>query len=352
MSPRELSGKVQTVLGPIEPESLGITLTHEHLLIDTRCYFKAPDEASERAWIDAPLTMDRLGGVRKRWSANLDKFKLLDVQTATEEVLRYKYVGGTSLVDATSIGIARDPLALARISRATGLNIVMGASHYTPVSHPPDMDQRTEESIADEIIRDVTIGVGETGVPSGIIGEVGNFWPMGGNERKVLRASAYAQQQTGAPILIHVGFHPDSPPAIMHVLMGAGADPQRVIMGHLDMFGDREDMKRLAETGCYMEWDGFGSEDTALQSIADQTFVHLSDVQRLEMLEYMIEEGFGDKIVIAHDICMKYMYASYGGKSYDFILSNIVPRMRRRGFTESQIQAILVDNPRAILTCQ
>ena len=350
MSPHELSGKVQTVLGPIDPEALGVTLTHEHLLIDTECYFQPPDEASERAWIHARLTIDRLGGVRQRWSYNLDKSKLLDVQTAIEEVLRYKYAGGSSLVDATSVGIARDPLALARISRATGLNVVMGASHYVPLSHPPDMDQRTEESIADQIIRDVTVGVGETGVPSGIIGEVGNFWPMGDNERKVLRASAYAQRQTGAPILVHVGFHPDSPPTIMDVLTRAGADPRRVIMGHLDMFGDREAMKSLADTGCYMEWDGFGSEDTSLPTIADQKFDHLNDVQRLEMLEYMMEQGFGDKIVIAHDVCMKYMYARYGGKSYDHILSNMVPRMRRRGFTESQIRAILVDNPREVLT--
>ena len=52
------SGKVQTVLGPIEPDSLGITQTHEHLLIDMGCYHETPDEASERAWVDAPVTIE------------------------------------------------------------------------------------------------------------------------------------------------------------------------------------------------------------------------------------------------------------------------------------------------------
>ena len=350
MSSRELSGRVQTVLGSIEPESLGITLTHEHLLIDLACYFRPPDEASERAWVNAPFTMDRRGGIRQRWGYNLDEFKLLDVQTAVDEVLRYKYLGGNSLVDATSVGIARDPLALARISRATDLNIVMGASYYLPLSHPPDMDQRTEESIADQIIRDITVGVSDTGVRSGIIGEVGNFWPMSDNERKVLRASAHAQQQTGAPILIHPGFHPSSPQMIIEVLTGAGADPQRVIMGHLDVFGDPAAMKSLAETGCFIEWDAFGSEDTSMGAVAHQDIEPLNDVQRLQMLEFLMEQGFGDKIVIAHDVCVKYHYARYGGKSYDHILSNMVPRMQKWGFTDSQIHAILVDNPRKILT--
>ena len=352
MNATPLSGKVQTVVGPVEPNDLGITLTHEHILIDLACYFAMPEEASRRADVHAPLTMDMLGRATRIWIYNHDIQKLLDVDTAISELSRYKYSGGQSVVDATSIGIARDPLALARISRATGLNIIMGASHYVPLSHPPDMDEMSEEDIADQIIRDITIGVGETGVRSGIIGEVGNFWPTRDNERKVLRASAYAQRETGAPILIHPGFDPDSPPAIMSTLIEAGADPQRVIMGHLDVFHDRDLFKSLAETGCFMEWDCFGSEDTSSGQIAHQTVKSTNDVQRLELLEHLFELGYGDKIVVAHDVCMKFQYSRYGGKGYDHLLSNIVPRMRRRGFEEDQIEAILVRNPRNILTFQ
>jgi phosphotriesterase-related protein len=345
-----LSGKVQTVLGPIEPEKLGVTITHEHLLIDMTCYFEVPEEASERAWIEAPLTMDRLGSVMPRWTYSRDTHRLLDDRAAAEEAVRFKICGGGSVVDATSIGIARDPLALARISRATGLNVIMGASHYVPVSHPPDMTRRTEETIADNIIRDITFGVGDTGIRSGIIGEVGNFWPTSDNQVKVLRASAHAQRQTGAPILIHPGFHPDSPPHIIETLRKAGADLSRVIMGHLDVFNDRRWYRDLADTGCMLEWDGFGFEDTAIHDVGDQTAHMLSDVQRMGIIEYLIGAGFGDRILISHDVCTKNQYSRYGGKSFDHILSNIVPRMRKRGFTEQHINSILVENPKRILT--
>ena len=350
MSPSALTGKVQTVLGPVEPESLGVTLTHEHLLIDLECYFEMPAEASLRALVNAPVTMDMLGRIPQFWTHNLDQLKLLDTQVAIEEVSQYYNAGGNSLVDVTSIGIARDPLALARISRATGLNIIMGGSYYVPLSHPADMDHRTEDEIAEQIIRDVTVGVGETRVRSGIIGEIGNFWPMTDNERKILRASAHAQRETGAPILIHPGIHPQSPLEIMAVLTEAGATPEQVVLGHLDSIFDRGALKSLAETGCYLEYDCFGMEDTGFTHLAHQEATIPSDVQRTEALEFFVAEGYLDRLVIAHDVCTKPHLTRYGGKGYAKILENIVPRMRRRGFTEDQIHAILVDNPARALT--
>jgi phosphotriesterase-related protein len=252
-------------------------------------------------------------------------------------------------VDTTSIGIGRDPLALARISRATGLNIVMGGSHYVPLSYPADMDKRSEQSIADRIIRDITVGVGDTDVRQGIIGEVGNFWPMTDNQRKVLRASAHAQQATGAPISIHPGVHRDSPPQIVEVLVESGADPGHIIMGHLDSMNDNGLLKELMQAGCYLEWDLFAFEDTSFSDLAGQSYEPLNDVQRMEKIEFTIDQGFGHKIVIAHDVCTKRQYRRNGGKTYSHILENIVPRMRKRGFTEAQSHAILVDNPARVL---
>ena len=344
------SGKVQTVLGPIAPENLGITLSHEHVMCDCGCYFQLPEEASKRAYVNAPVTMDILGILPTVWSANHDCMKLWDVNVAIEELSAFKLAGGGSLVDTSNIGLARDPLALARISRATGLNIIMGASHYVPLSYPPDMDKRSEDSIAERIVRDITIGVGDTGVKSGIIGEVGNFWPVTPNQAKVLRASALAQRETGAAILIHPGYYPDSPPAILDILDKAGADISRVIMGHLDVFSDKSVVAGLVKTGCYMEFDLFGLENTGLEVSPYPSVYILSDVQSMEMLEFIISKGGGDRIVIAQDVFLKTQYTRYGGKGYAHILENIVPRMRKRGFTEKQIHAILVDNPRNILT--
>src|SRR2546427_1670449 len=67
------------------------------------------------------------------------------------------------------------------------------------------MDTRSEDSIVREIVREVTLGVGDTGVRPGLIGEIGNTWPWTENEKKVVRAAVEAQRQTGAPLMIHPG---------------------------------------------------------------------------------------------------------------------------------------------------
>src|SRR5438105_1019847 len=82
-----------------------------------------------------------------------------DAGDAIEEALAYRREGGQALVDPTNVGIARDPRALQRIARATGLHVVMGAGYYTEPSHPPDMGTRSEDAITAEIVRDLTLGV-------------------------------------------------------------------------------------------------------------------------------------------------------------------------------------------------
>ena len=343
------TGKVQTVLGTIEPDQLGVTHTHEHLLIDLACYYMQPDEASLRAYGHAPISIDMLSKKTEIFRYHLDNLRLLSVETTVEEALVYKFAGGDALVDATSIGIARDPLGLARVSRATGLHIIMGGSYYVPFSHPPDMDTKTEDEIADQIIRDITVGVGETGVRCGVIGEIGCWWPLTDNVCKVLRASAHAQVQTGAPILIHPGYHDESHDEIMEVLVGAGADLKRVVMGHLDHTrNDLGALKALAETGCFMEYDAFGDEDTSGHALSDLD--NVSDAQRLDRIQFLIDHGHLDQILLSQDVATKGHLERHGGKGYAHILNKIVPRMRKRGFTEDQIHSMLVDNPRRELT--
>ena len=346
----ERSGKIQTVLGLIEPSELGITLTHEHALIDLSCYFVMPEEATERWYVDKPLTMEILGGIHNRWANNKDLQLLIDEKDQTEEIYKYYLAGGNSFVDTTSIGIGRDPLALARMSRATGLNIIMGASHYVPVSYPDDMDERSEQQITDQIIGDITVGVKDTGIKSGIIGEVGNFWPTNETSRKILRASAHASVETGAAILIHPGFHPDALMHHLNDLIEAGADPSRVIMGHLDTFPNMDVIKQIADTGAYLEYDTFGSEDTVWGAVADQPIFIPTDVQRMQRIENLIEWGYESQIVIAQDVCFKSHLTSHGGKGYSHILESIVPRMRKRGFSNENIDNILIENPKRILT--
>lgn len=349
MSKRAKAGHVQTVTGPISPAQLGVTLTHEHLLIDLSHGRETPSEAGARAIYDAPVSLETLGYIRHYAAPNADNSRVLDVDTAIQEAALYKQHGGDSIVDATSIGISRDPIALARISRQTGLNIIMGASYYAGPYHPADMDDRSEEDIVAKIVEDITEGVDGTGIRAGIIGEVGCSWPLTDNERKALRASGVAQRLTGAPLLIHPGRDERAPLEIIEVLSESGADLGHTIMGHLDRtVYDHGILKRIAESGCFLEWDLFGREQSyyALKPTIDMP----SDAQRIDMIAWVISEGFGNRVVVAHDICSKDRLLKHGGHGYFYILAHIVPRMRARGYDEEAVRRILVNNPAAALT--
>ena len=349
MSPSQLSGKAQTVLGPVSPESLGPTMTHEHLLINFACMFQEPKEASQKGLAYQPVALENLGWIRYNWTSNLDNLNLIDEDETIQEAMRYKMAGGGTIVDATTIGIGRDPLALARIARATGLNIIMGAGFYVDMVHPPDMSERTESQLAAQMTRELTEGVDGTGVKAGILGELGCSWPLTDNEGKVLRAAARAPRETGAAILIHPGRNDQAPKEIIEILSEAGGDISRTIIGHLDRtIFDLDGLKQLARSGCYMEYDMFGLESSYYPA---QTHVDMpSDAQRIDFIKRLIAEGYPDRIVMSHDICFKVRLARYGGHGFAHILENIAPRMRLKNISEEDIQTILVENPKRVLT--
>ena len=349
MTGNDLSGRAQTVLGPVDPGQLGRTLTHEHILFDGSWTEASFPSASDQAFYEKPVSQEILGRLRYRLKPNRDNGRLEDIPTAIEEVGLFKQYGGGTLVEASSIGIGRDPIGLARISNATGVNIVMGASYYVNTHHPPGMDDLTQDDIVDLIVRDVTEGADGTGIRSGIIGEVGCDWPLTDNERKVLKASARAQRMTGAPLLIHPGRDETAPLEIIDILDRAGADLSHTIMGHLDRtVFERDTLKQIAEAGCYMEWDLFGWGGSYYAKNLDVDMP--SDDQRLERIAWISSEGYGRKVVIAQDICTKARLEKFGGHGYSYILDHIAPRMLTRGFTPEAVHDILVSNPAEVLT--
>ena len=338
------AGRVQTVLGTIEPGDLGVTLGHEHLLVDLSKFPGDPAESLAPELYEQPLTLENLGMVNYYHVPNVDNSRLDDVQTAIDEVRMYVEHGGRSLIDATCIGIGRDPEALAHISREAGVTVIMGASYYTDQAHPDDMDERTEDEIVAEIVGDVIRGVDGTGVKSGIIGEVGCSWPLSDNERKVLRASGRAQRITGAPLLIHPGRDEMSPFEIVDVLRDVGADLSHTIISHCERtIFQKELVKKLAETGVYLNWDQFGRE---ISYYWPNTKINMpSDGTKIEYVAWAVAEGLGDQVLIAHDICYKARLLKYGGHGYFYVLAHIVPRMLARGVSQEAIDRMLIDNP-------
>lgn len=354
MSISELVGKIQTVLGSIDAEDLGITLPHEHFLIDMSVWFKEPTASSEKLLASQLVTLENLGWVRYHPLSNLDNVRLLDEQVAISEGLRYKQAGGNSVVDMTNNGLGRNPLALTRISRATGLNIIMGSGYYVAEALPLGT-KLTEEVITEEIVRDIKVGVGNTGIRAGIIGEIGNIWPPKESEKTVLRATARAQKQTGAAICIHPGYSPDSPFEIIKVLESAGADISRVVMSHTERtIFDLDTLVKLAKTGCYIAYDEFSFEGWFQQRMVLSEANPIkqdmpNDAGRINWIMALIDKGFLSQILISHDHCMKCRLWHYGGPGYAHILENVVPLMREKGMPEEHIHTLIVENPKQLL---
>jgi phosphotriesterase-related protein len=308
-------------------------------------------EASGVGLFNQPLTLENLGGVRYGRAVNRLDCELTDIETAIAEVGLFRRAGGTLIVDATSIGIGRDPLGLAAVARATGVNVVMGSSFYVESTWPAPaaVTGRSEAEIRDQIVGDLTIGAGDTGVCAGLIGEVGCSWPLTENERKVLRASAAAQIATGAALMVHPGRHSDAPDEIVAVLRDAGANLSRAIICHIDRtIADRTRMKRLAESGCMIEFDLFGMENSYYPWSLPVDMPN--DAGRISWLQWLIAEGHGDQLLASHDICFKHQLVKYGGHGYAHILANAAPLMRRKGMNQVEIDRILIENPRRILT--
>ena len=340
-------GLVQTVLGPVHPSELGATTTHEHLYIDFSFMYRPARDTPSPDLADAPITLENLGWIRRNYYSNRSNLQLMDVETTIGEVKEYREVGGGTIVDATTAGIGRNPDALARISSESGVHVIMGAGFYVGAVHPEDMDERSEEALAREIVRDIVDGVEDSGVRAGIIGEIGCTWPLAPNERKSLLAAAIAQRETGAAILVHPGRHPDAPLEILELLANRDADLSRVIMGHLDRtVFEFSAVESIAASGCCLEWDLFGNEGS-YYPLAEIDMP--SDAQRLDFMKCAAAAGYSDRIVVGHDIAHKHRLVKYGGHGYGHILENIVPKMRRKGFSEDVIRAITVDNPARIL---
>lgn len=252
-------------------------------------------------------------------------------------------------MELTVGGLEPDPVGLRKIAEATDTHIVMGCGHYVDEYQAEKNRERTVEDFAQEIIGDITVGAWGTDVRAGIIGEIGCQAPWTDLEQRVMRGAVVAQQETGATINVHPGRHPDQPQEVADFVSALGADLSRVVISHIDrtIFDDQR-LFRLADSGCVIELDLFGQEQSyyALNLNVDLP----NDAERLRWIRRLIDRGHLDQIVISHDICYRSRLTRFGGHGYGHIFENVLPLMRRRGFTEAEIERITVGTPQRLLT--
>jgi phosphotriesterase-related protein len=306
----------QTVLGPIDPADLGWTLPHEHTAI-------------------------ALWHIANRW----DYWELRrDEPVIVEELAAFRAAGGGTIVDLTLDGVGRDPAWLAGLARATGLHIVMGSGWYRGAHYPAEtsIDRRSVDSLADEIVRDAVEGVGDTGIRSGIIGEIGTDKPwLSAQEERVHRAAARAARRTGLAITTHavqssVGLDQ------LAVFEAEGADLARVVIGHADSNPSLEYHLAIVGRGATVEFDFLGMAFTPLERHGEGRIV--------DNLRELLARGHVERILLSQDVCHDSQLRRYGGNGYTYLADAFLPRLRAAGVSEAEIRTITVDNPRRLLT--
>ncbi|CAH2282338.1 phosphotriesterase-related [Pelobates cultripes] len=344
-----LSGKVQTVLGPIHPDQLGYTLTHEHLTMTFNCCYCSPPP-HQKDLSNEPIVMRNLFWLKQNPYSNRENLLLnQECEAIKEELLSFKEAGGGSIVENTTTGISRDVKALKIMAEETGVNIISGAGFYVDATHSSETRSMSVEQLTKVLVKEVLEGADGTDIKCGIIGEIGCSWPLTESERKILQSTAEAQSQLGCPVNIHPGRNSDAPFQILRILQEAGGDISKTVMSHLDRtIFDEKKLLEFAELGSYLEFDLFGTEMLNYQF--NEAVDMPSDNERIKTLRLLVNEGHEDRIVIAHDIHTKNRLTKYGGHGYSHILLNIVPKMLLRGISQKSIDKILLENPKRWLT--
>lgn len=321
---------IPTLAGPVDPAALGRTLMHEHVfLVD-------PEHVANY-------------GVGRWWD---EEERIRDAVAK----LRLLAAGGVSaVVDQTAPGNGRDIPRLLRVAREVDLHIIVSTGFYTHDDLPqhylwrgPGQIVDGPEPMVDDFVRDIEVGIGDTGVRAGLLKCcVDAKGPTPGVDR-VLRAVAQAHSATGVPISVHTDSASRSGRAALAVLGKEPVDPTKVLISHAGDSTDLDYLMELADTGATLGMDRFGLD------LYGQT------ADRVRVVAELAARGYGDRMVLSHDTAC---FADYLGADpepfravflpdwhYRFVPDRVLPALLAAGVTETQIEQMLVDNPRRFLT--
>jgi phosphotriesterase-related protein len=314
---------VNTVLGPIAPEKLGVTLMHEHIIWGAAGWY-------------ADSTV-----------APFDREAALKSSLAVMKELKTYGLG--TFVDATANDNGRDADLLKEVSEKSGVNIVCSTGLYTEAEGAsPYFRLRTQagdatSEICEMFIKEITEGIGATKVKAGVIKVATGQGRISPYEEMVLRAAARAQKETGVPIITHTEAGTMGPEQA-DLLISEGAAPGRIMIGHMCGSADLKYHISVLEKGVYIAFDRIGLE-----------VIH-PDTVRKACLTGLISIGYANRIMLSHDSMVKML-----GRSVQeaialvlpnwvptHIFKNIIPALREAGVSDEKIKLMMVDNPRRL----
>jgi len=338
---------IMTVCGPIEAEQLGIVTPHEHIYIDMTVFFSPSNKIGLKNIGERPVTMDVLGLLKRNPFLIRDNVIMENRATQTAELMEFKYAGGNTVVDATTIGLGRDPELLRKMAVDTGLNVIAGAGYYVEPAQTEEIKAMSIAEIQDQIVHELTVGIDYTNIKAGIIGEIGISHTMMPFEEKNLRAACRAQKETNAPLLVHINpWSVEGLPA-MKIIEEEKVDISRVVICHVDVENREDYIFKLLDSGVYIEFDNFGKEMFMDHwDIKEGSGRFVTDSDRIHLVKKLLDHGYEKQLLLSCDVCLKSSLHAYGGWGYDHVLTHIVPMLKEIGVTDSQINLMLKENPK------
>jgi phosphotriesterase-related protein len=352
--------KAMTVSGPVDVESLGLTLPHEHVIFDITCFFETDEPAFTAGPSVAPwkqglarlgVSLETIGELRRDPMLIRDNLLLDDEDVAVRELAMFREAGGGTVVDVSHVETGRDVGALRRISERSGVNIVAATGHYLAFTHPPEVATQTIDEIAAWMIGELTIGIDGSGIRAGVIGELGvSEGGIAPEEERVLRAGAHAQVETGALITIHNAIPTEKQGLrVLRILEAEGADLTRVVMGHMTQsVPDIAYHRSIADTGAAIEFDRFGAE-LYNDNWGGPNYCEPRDAEVVAEIAQLVREGYSDRILLSHDVGFKVQLTAYGGLGYAHVPRRVLGYLANVGVSGEAITQMTVANPARLL---
>jgi phosphotriesterase-related protein len=313
--------EVQTVTGRVAANDLGRTLIHEHVLIGFP------------GW-----QLDALAPRYVRADAMV---------RAVDQMQELRGLGVGTFVDPCPMDLGRDVEFLAELSQRSGLRIVCTTGAYFEAEgmtytfrHMP------VEEITAIYIKEITEGVGDTGIRAGAVKIATGAQQISDYERKLVIAGARAARETGVPLISHTQEASCGHDQI-DLVTGEGVSAARLVVGHSDGIDDHDYHRSLAERGAFVGFDRFGIS------------LIVPDEVRVKNVLLLAKTGHVRNILLSHDSisCWQGRPLPFANRHEDVlamlpdwrptsILTNIVPQLRAGGLSDADIATILVDNPR------
>ena len=311
---------VQTVTGPCSAAELGTTLVHEHLMVGWP------------GW-EAEAPLDR--------AARREHTK-----RCIERMVELRELGLGAFVDPCPMDLGRDVELMVEVAEATGVRIVCATGLYKEDQGAPAYFKfrmqfgDAAKEMTDVFVRELTQGVGETGIRAGVIKVATSAHKITPYEEAVLRAAARAHRETGAPITTHTD-EGTMGGQQLDILLVEGVPPSSIIVGHSCGSSHLAYHLGMLDRGAYLGFDRFGLE-----------LLH-PDRERLGTLIGLLGLGFERQIMLSHDTvwCWRGRAPALPASvmpdwAPTHVLEHVVPKLRAAGVGEEKIQTMLVDNPR------